>query len=199
MRFRKAPPLLAALALLFAGALHAQSATLRGRVMDGGTGEPIASASIRVSGCGGSVTGRSDQAGLFSIPLPAAGTYTVKAQRLGYSEFISPPVDVAAGATVEVQVRMTTATVALDSVDVSVRHVPEFRDPRAGQFYARMEAGRGVYLRRSRSPSGATPGPWTCFATCAASEWKGSTRGSSCRPREAIAFPPTTSTATAGG
>ncbi|HEX6040798.1 carboxypeptidase-like regulatory domain-containing protein [Longimicrobium sp.] len=139
----------ALIALLLSGAIHAQDPgpAIRGRVVDRGTGEPIASVAIRVTDADGAVaTGQSNQAGLFSIRLPGAGTWTVAAERIGYADFTSPPVDVAPGAVLEVQVRMAPATLALDSVDVRVRRTPPFRDARARQFYDRMERAGGRFI-----------------------------------------------------
>jgi hypothetical protein len=149
MKLPKAPSLLAVLALLFAGALQAQSTqTIRGRVVDRNTGEPVPTVSIRIVEASGdvSVTGQTNPAGQFSIRVPIAGTYTVTAERIGYSVFTSGPVPVGAGATVEVEVRMAPATLALDSIGVRVRRTPDFRDARARDFYTRMDRGRGSYL-----------------------------------------------------
>lgn len=149
MRFQVRPLLAAALALLFAGALHAQSGqTIRGRVVDRNTGEPVPTVSIRITEASGdvSVTGQTNPVGQFTIRVPIAGTYTVTAERIGYSVFTSGPVPVATGATVDVEVRMAPVAVALDSVGVRVRQTPPFRDARARTFYDRVERGRGVYL-----------------------------------------------------
>ncbi|HEX6040796.1 carboxypeptidase-like regulatory domain-containing protein [Longimicrobium sp.] len=149
MRLQVRPLIATVLALLFAGALHAQSGqTIRGRVVDRNTNEPIPTVSIRITDATGdvSVTGQTNPVGQFSIRVPIAGTYTVTAERIGYSVFTSGPVPVATGATVDVEVRMASATLALDSVDVRVRQTPPFRDARARTFYDRVERGRGVYL-----------------------------------------------------
>lgn len=149
MRFQVRPLLAAVLALLLAGTLHAQSGqTIRGRVVDRNTGEPVPTVSIRITDATGdvSVTGQSNPVGLFSIRVPIAGTYTVTAERIGYSVFTSAPVPVATGASVDVDVRLAPATLALDSLNVRVRQTPSFRDARARTFYDRVERGRGVYL-----------------------------------------------------
>lgn len=146
MKFLVRPAVLALLALLCASTLHAQ--TVRGRVVDRNTGEPIPTVALRVVEANGNaaVTGQADFAGRFSIRVPIAGSYTVTAERIGYSVFTSDPVQVAAGATVDVEVRMASAAVALDSIAVRVRETPTFRDPRAARFYERMDRGRGIYL-----------------------------------------------------
>jgi hypothetical protein len=150
MKYRLRPSLLALLALLCAGALHAQPTlqTVRGRVVDANTGEPVPTASIRVVEDQGNaaVSGQTDVVGRFSIRVPIAGTYHVTAERIGFRVSTSDPVVVAAGATVDVEVRMAPSAVALDSVGVRVRQTPNFRDPRAARFYERMDRMRGTYL-----------------------------------------------------
>lgn len=145
--------LIALLLLLLPGGVSAQQLQyVRGRVVDAATGEPIASASIRVAEESGevSVSGRSDAVGAFNIRLPVAGTYRVTAERIGFAIFSSEPVPVAAGATVEVPVRMRSTTLALDSVAVHVRQVPPFRDQRARAFWNRVDRGRGTYVTPER-------------------------------------------------
>jgi hypothetical protein len=149
MKPRRIPILFAAaLATLLAGALHAQSPSLRGRVVVRGTGEPVSGVFIRIADGVGQVVaqGRSNTAGVFSIRLPVQGTYTVLAARLGYDDFTSPPIEVGPGAAVEVQVRMASAAVTLDSLGVQVRVTPPFRDPRARTFYERVGRRGGVFL-----------------------------------------------------
>lgn len=149
MTFPVRPLIAAVLALLFAGALQAQSGqTIRGRVVDRNTGEPVPSASIRVVEASGdvSVTGQTNPVGQFSIRVPIAGSYTVTAERIGYSVFTSEPVRVNTGGVVDVEVRLAPAVLALDSVGVRVRRTPDFNDARAREFYTRMDRGRGSYL-----------------------------------------------------
>lgn len=139
-----------ALALLCAGALHAQPTlqTVRGRVVDASTNTPVSTASIRVVEESGNaaVTGQTDFGGRFNIRLPIAGTYRVTVERIGYAVFTSEPIAVAAGANVEVEARMTPVAVALETVGVNVRQTPPFRDRRAATFWDRADRGRGTYL-----------------------------------------------------
>ena len=148
-----APVLLAAL-LLCAGALQAQGVptaatqAVRGRVVDRATGEPISAASVRAVEESGNaaVSGRTDVAGNFSIRLPIAGTYVITAERIGFSTFTSGAVLVGRGATVEVELRLASAALALDSVAVRVREVPTFRDRRASTFWDRHDRRRGTFI-----------------------------------------------------
>lgn len=137
-------------ALLCAGALHAQPTlqTIRGRVVDANNNTPVATAALRMVEESGNaaVTGQTDFGGRFSIRVPIAGTYRVTAERIGFSVTTSDPVVVAAGANVEVEVRMEPAAVALESVGVRVRQTPPFRDPRAARFWERHDRNRGIYI-----------------------------------------------------
>jgi hypothetical protein len=154
LRFVHLVPALVAL-LLCAGMADAQAVpstsrgqTVRGRVLDRNSGEPIAGASVRVVEEAGNaaVQGQSDVMGGFVISLPVAGTYRFTAVRIGFATFTSSPVVVAAGAVVDVELRMSPVAVALDSIAVSVRQVPPFRDQRAARFWDRADRNRGNFV-----------------------------------------------------
>lgn len=147
-------PALVAL-LLCAGTLASQAVpsasrvqTVRGRVLDSSTGEPIAGASVRVVEEQGNaaVSGQSDAMGGFNIRLPLAGTYRFTAERIGFATFTSGPVEVAAGAVVDVELRMTAVALTLEAVDVNARPVPPFRDRRASRFWERVDRNRGTFI-----------------------------------------------------
>lgn len=148
MIFSSKSPLGAALlALLFAGAASAQS-TVSGRVVDRNTGEPVPTAVVRAVNAAGqdAAAGQSDATGRFSLRVPAGGTYVMMAERIGYNEFVSRAVEVAAGANVEVEVRMVPATLLLDSVGVAVRLTPPFRSAVGRRFFERMERRDGHFF-----------------------------------------------------
>lgn len=150
MTHRIRPLALALLALLSASALHAQPSlqTVRGRVVDAATNQPVSTASVRVVEESGqaAVTGQTDFGGRFNVRVPIAGSYRVTAERIGYAVYTSDVIAVARGANVEVDVRMTAVALALDSVGVRVRQTPPFRDARAGRFWERADRRRGTYL-----------------------------------------------------
>lgn len=150
MTTRIRPLLLALVALLYAGAAHAQPTlqTVRGRVVDANTNQPVSTAAIRVVEETGqaAVMGQTDFGGRFNIRVPIAGSYRITAERIGYAVYTSDVIPVAAGANVEVEVRMRAVALTLDSVGVRVRQTPDFRDPRAARFWERADRGRGVYL-----------------------------------------------------
>ena len=62
---------------------QAQPLTLTGHVVDAKASQPVAGATIRVSGAG-SLTVTSDSAGRFVLPGLADGAYTVRASKAGY-------------------------------------------------------------------------------------------------------------------
>lgn len=155
VRLRPAVASTLLLLALLAGArgVSAQTVqTLRGRVVDAATNEPIASASVRALEESGeaSVGGRTDALGVFSIRAPVAGTYRLTAERIGFATFTSDPVVVTAGASVEVVLRMRSTALTLDSVGVRVRQVPPFRDQRARAFWDRVDRRRGAFMTPER-------------------------------------------------
>ncbi|MGI9076378.1 MAG: TonB-dependent receptor domain-containing protein [Gemmatimonadaceae bacterium] len=107
---------LSALALL-PPLLGAQTAgSVRGRVTDLGTGQPIASAQLRVDGTTlGTLSG---QNGEYLIPAVPAGQRVIVARRIGYGE-IRRGVAVAAGGTATADFAMSAAAVTLGEVVVT--------------------------------------------------------------------------------
>lgn len=145
------PALLAATLL----ALPAGAQSLRGRVIDHGTGAPVAQAQVRVLDIHGN-TVRSvltDSAGAFHAALSITGRYTLQATRVGYREVNTPPVDVLTTDDFEVEVRIATRVVPLAPLTVTTRRAPLVADGtlmRRGYYgrqsaYARLGA---LYLDR---------------------------------------------------
>lgn len=96
-----------------------------GRVVEEGTDRPVAAAFLVVSDDVGRqvVAGLADADGRFRLQArPAEGSYTVRAERLGYGGAESTPVFVAAGETLDVTLALPTAAVALEAIEaVGVR------------------------------------------------------------------------------
>jgi len=90
------------------GAAHGQAAgstgTIRGRVVDLQTGEAIAKAAVSVGGQPGN-SATSDEDGRFTLSGFAAGTVELRVFTVGYG-LLKKRVDVAAGATVELELRL---------------------------------------------------------------------------------------------
>src|SRR4051812_19227115 len=87
------------LAALPAG-LAAQGVT--GTVVDGRSGAPVPGALVTLVSDDGRVQARvlADRAGTFALRAPAAGRYTLRAERVGYATASSPPLELGAGQVV---------------------------------------------------------------------------------------------------
>ena len=132
----------AAVALLLpAASLTAQGATARiatgaiaGRVLDV-AGVPVTSAVVHVGGT--TVSANTDGTGRYRIAGVPIGPHTLVARRIGFVED-SVRVDVAAGSTVEGDVRLRTTATAL--AGVVVRASPRLSETREAAIALRAEA-----------------------------------------------------------
>jgi TonB-dependent receptor len=96
--------------------LYAQGAgTMKGRVLDGGTGEPLMGANVVIQST--SLGAATDIHGSFTIPNIPAGTWTARITYLGY-EAISREVIITADGTLEQEFRMKAQ--ALEGQEVVV-------------------------------------------------------------------------------
>lgn len=101
---RRAGGLLVALVALVMSAaqLGAQTGTITGRVNDRATMQPLEGVTLNV----GSRTAVSGADGRYTVTSVPAGTYTLRATRLGYAEY-TQQVTLASGQTLTVDIRMT--------------------------------------------------------------------------------------------
>ena len=99
-RFRIPLPLLAA---ALAAASPANAQTVQGRVTEAGSGTPVAGAIVVLVDENGTrqVATLADAAGEYRVTGPAAGTYRLRVERVGYEASTSAPVRVEAGQTVQ--------------------------------------------------------------------------------------------------
>lgn len=139
-----------AVCLLLASSLPAQ--TVRGRVVEAGSDEPIAGARVEaLDGRGRPSGGRtlSAEDGTFVLPLRAAGSYVLRARRLGYPATTSQRLEVALRDTVVVDVRMSQEPLLVDPVVVTAHsRAAEVRALRDAGFYDRQRAGFGRFMER---------------------------------------------------
>lgn len=146
---RKGFPVLALILLSVPASLHAQSVS--GRVVDRATDRPIPATSIVAVTGAGRVIGEvlADSAGRFTVALRGAGTYRLRAERIGYHPVTSPEFDVSSAEVLAVDLRLSAGAVALDPLTITSRaeppHVPGLE--RAG-FYQRERTSPGVFMRR---------------------------------------------------
>jgi hypothetical protein len=137
--------LLALLALLTAGPAWAQ-AVITGRVLDDISDAPVGEATVQaLSGETVAAQARTDASGAFRMALPP-GTYTLRAQRLGYESNTTAPLTVAAGASPAVDIRVAASELVLDSLQATARAEP--RSPRLERngFYERQQGGLGRFV-----------------------------------------------------
>ena len=102
-----------------------ENGRIEGHVRDATTGGPLASAQVVVIGT--SLRGTTNQNGFYSISNVPAGTYTVRAQLIGYNPADSLGVRVTPNQTVTVDLRMTTSSIRLEAIvvdGVALRAVP---------------------------------------------------------------------------
>ena len=139
----------AAAALLAAAPLPAQ--TVAGRIFERATERPVPEAIITAMTPAGRVMqrARSDTAGNFTIDLPRAGAYQLRAERLGFQSFTSQGFEIAAREQLKVDLAMSTGTVELEPLTITSRAAPP-RIPyleRAG-FYERERLSPGTFMRQ---------------------------------------------------
>lgn len=131
--------MVAAALSLSAGGLAAQATgTITGRVTDGTTAQPIASAQISIAGLGiGTLT---QQNGRFVLQNVPAGTHTVTAQRIGYRTETAE-VSVAADGAATLDFVINESALALD--EIIVTGTPGATERRAiGNSVARLDAAQ---------------------------------------------------------
>jgi hypothetical protein len=109
---------------------------VRGQVVDGESGHPVAGALVRLEGLGDRIT---DLSGAFSFEAVAPGTYTFSVQMLGYEPFEEP---LEVEEEVRLQVGLVRQPVALDTLLVEVRDVTVEGRVRA------EESGRNLHRAR---------------------------------------------------
>ena len=85
------------LALTGACASSATAQTVRGRVLEEGSGAPLAGAMLILTDTAGAQVRRtlSNDEGGFLLRPPETGTYTLRVDRIGYASLTSPPLEVA--------------------------------------------------------------------------------------------------------
>lgn len=119
MRIRAFVPRLLAALLLAAGSASAQS--VRGRVVEPGTGQPVSGAVVMLLDAQGArVTATlTDAQGGFAVHAGVPGTYSLRAERVGYAAAASPALSLAADQTAEQLLVMEPRQVTLEPLLVT--------------------------------------------------------------------------------
>lgn len=109
--------------LLFA--VPADGQALRGRVLDAGSGRPLAEAAVLVHTNAVLHSALiTDSLGTFAISLPGPGQYTLTASRDGYVTAGPVSFDAPAGRILDVVLRLSTGPVVLEPLEVTARRIP---------------------------------------------------------------------------
>jgi iron complex outermembrane receptor protein len=137
-RVTRAVALLLSLAGMSQGA-GGQAATgaVTGRVTDVGTKGPLSD--VRLQVVGSLLAGRSDANGTYRITGVPAGTYTVRAIRLGYSQGVAS-VTVTAGGTATANFALSVAATNLDAITISATGEQQ-RKREIGASISRIDSG----------------------------------------------------------
>jgi len=125
--------------------------TVRGRVLDAASGEGIAQVAVQALGADGHDVGRARTGpdGSFVLPLRAAASVRIQAQRAGYRTTLTAALPVAPREAVEVEVRLSAAALAIEPLRVTARvEPPRRRNLELNGFYERERMGIGKYVRR---------------------------------------------------
>ena len=113
-----------------------------GRVLDAETGRPIEGVTVEVGGA----STVSDEEGRFMVADVEPGTVSIRARVLGYAP-AEGSIELQAGATQGVQVRLGTQPIEIEPVTVTAR--PRgLRTGRLADLYERLESGWGTFVLR---------------------------------------------------
>ncbi len=137
---------LAAVTGLFVMVSDATAQTIRGRLLEFQSDEPIALGHVvMVSAAGDSVSAAlTDEAGFFEVTAGEAGSYLLEAAALGYKATRVGLFELGGGGEMSVEFRLWPAPLSIAGVMVeSLVEAPEL--VRNG-FYRRMQSGVGTYF-----------------------------------------------------
>jgi hypothetical protein len=142
--------LLAALTLCAGASLPLGAQVVHGRLVDAGSGAPVATARIRILQQGAAAdSALTDTAGAFVVRGKDGEKFRLTAERVGYAESVSGEVDVAENDSVEVLFRIAADAVVLEPLEVvaTIRR----RGPWLEAFYRRAEQKRfGHFITRDQ-------------------------------------------------
>jgi hypothetical protein len=110
--------LVVAIALLNSPLVAQQSTRIAGRVVDASSGQPIPSVQVTIEGTNFSVL--TDWSGRYLIAGVPAGTWTVSGRTIGYAAKLVTGVELAEGATVELNITLIAAAIQVAPIEVSV-------------------------------------------------------------------------------
>lgn len=118
---RRIPLVLAAAILAAIPVRTAPAQTVRGQVVEQGTERPVLGAFVVLLDADGvrQDAGLTDRDGRFLVRAPAPGRYTLRAERIGHANTVSPVLELAAGETLAYRMVVPIAPIDLDAIEVS--------------------------------------------------------------------------------
>jgi hypothetical protein len=144
---RMAFPILAG--LIIAAPVTGQ--TISGKLLDGSTRQPIASGSLALLKEDSTVatSAATDTAGNFVLRAPAAGSYHLRAERMGYRTAMTPPLELEDKDTLRVEFRLSVEAVELNPITVTgySRRPP---GPLGGFYDRARRGGFGRFITREQ-------------------------------------------------
>ena len=144
--------------LLAGGSLPAAGQTIRGRVLDAATGDPVAAALLTALDSEGRTLhrARSDGDGVFLLRPRSGESVRIRGERTGYRPSISQPMNVGSRDTVSVELRIAEQPLTIDPLTVTARSGPRYVQALEYRgFYARESRGLGDFLHREDLARGA--------------------------------------------
>jgi hypothetical protein len=133
----------------FCAPLAAQ--TVRGRVIDTASGAPVAQAAVSAVTAEGRGAGQAhtDAEGKFALPLRAAGTVRLRVARVGFRQTVTDTLAVGVRETIDVEIGVSAAALALTPLRVTARVAPpRRRSLEMSGVYDRERTGGGHRLYR---------------------------------------------------
>jgi len=120
--------------------------TIEGRLFEAGSDAPIPLGEVTLLTQSGLVVAWtvSDESGSFSLTAPSAGSFLLKAERMGYRPSVDGIFDLGEGSAITVEFRLPREPVAMDTLEVAAEG-RRMRLELAG-FYDRMGRESGVFL-----------------------------------------------------
>lgn len=141
------PSLLGLLLLAFSAPLAAQDAVVRGQVVDASSGQPLAGASVRVSGT--SLGTSTNQAGNYILTVGRTGSVELLAGRIGFGQ-VGRTITLSAGDTTRVNFSLELTRIRMDEL-VAVVGAEEVQRREMGTSVGVIDAAEEVELAATSS------------------------------------------------
>ena len=139
--------LLSCAAALPCGSVQAQE--VRGVILDTETSEGVSLAYVGLLEPGRELVAAAlaDENGRFVLRAPAAGSYFLTVERIGYGTVMDGLFELPEGGSIELQIGLKPTAVPLDALIVEVEGPS--RDLRVNGYYDRKALGRGTFIERA--------------------------------------------------